>query len=123
MSEKENDPIAVALFIEQQKELNRIKDDVTKLIKEDLGLDHKMDMLMTEQRLLKERVEEGVSKTAYKTYEMVNQIFTQIKDMSAENKMRDHKIGQSEKQLDWIIRGFVIVMVSGMLLAVWKLKN
>lgn len=115
------------LYLKADEKIEKARGDIELLFKNGLNLDHKMDMLMTEQRLLKERVEEGVSKTAYKTYEMVNQIFGQIKDMAGENKIRDHKISYVEKTNEWIVRGFVIVIaasvVGAVILAILKWKT
>lgn len=115
------------LFLNADKKIEKAKADIELLFKNGLNLDHKMDVLMTEQRLLKERVEEGVSKTAYKTYEMVNQIFSQMKDMAGDNKIRDHRISHNEKIMEWVVRGFVIVIaasvVGGVILAILKWKT
>jgi len=110
------------LYLSADAKIERLKEEVSQLVKSDLGLGTKIDVVLTEQRLLKERFEEGVSKTAYKTYEMVNQIFSQLKDLAGENKMRDHKINKVENMVEWFYRGLIFVFVAGMLIGLWKFK-
>jgi len=50
---------AIDLFLRADVKIDQIKNDVSDLIKSDLGLGAKIDVVLTEQRLLKERFEEG----------------------------------------------------------------
>lgn len=99
-----------------------IKQEMNELVKSDMWLGTKIDAVLEAQRLLKERIEEGVSKTAYKTYESVNQILSQLKDIAAENKMRDHKISKTENMVEWFYRGLIFTFVAGLLIGLWKFK-
>jgi hypothetical protein len=115
--EKHND---VGLYIEADRKIEKIKADVSELIKSDLGLGHKMEIVLTEQRLLKERVEQGVAKTAYETLQRVNELFKSMEELGfslREQKLvintHQARIDSHAEDLRWIRRGiFGVVFLS-----------
>jgi hypothetical protein len=112
---------AVHLFLESKRDIDGIRKDVGELIKSDLGLGSKIDVVLTEQRLLKERFEEGVSRTVASTAGKVNELVALIttfknehEKLAAAVKTLDEKVLQpiSDDQ-KWIRRGlFAVVFLS-----------
>lgn len=121
MNETEKDLIpAVELFKVSDGKIENLKQDVAELIKTDLGLGHKMELVMSEQRLLKERVEEGVAKTAYKTLEQVIALSNQITEFQHAMTLQKmttqsltERVNSHGDDLRWIRRGiFGVVFVT-----------
>jgi len=115
-------PIESQLYIHADQKIEEVRKAAEQLMLADMNLSHKMDGVMTEQRLLKERVEEGISKTVFKTFEAVQHIQKRFEEVSGDNRMRDHKINRVENMVEWFYRGIVMVFVAGLLLAIWKFK-
>jgi hypothetical protein len=110
------------LYIHADKKIEEVRKAAEQLMLSDMNLSHKMDGVITEQRLLKERVEEGISKTVSKTFDAVMAIQKQFEVQSGDNRIRDHKISKVENMVEWFYRGLIMVFVVGLLLAVYKLK-
>lgn len=110
------------LYRHADEKIDRARKDIENLMLSDMNLSHKMDNVITQQQLLKERVEEGVSKTVFKTFEAVQGIQKQFESMAGQNAIRDHKIGRVENMVEWFYRGLIMVFVAGLLLAVYKFK-
>lgn len=112
---------AIDLFLRADQKIDAIKFEVSELVKSDLGLGSKIDVVLTEQRLLKERFEEGVSKTVAVTAGKVNELVALVTSFKNEHE----KLAAAVKTLDekvvapisddqkWIRRGlFAIVFLS-----------
>lgn len=78
------------LFIHADKKIEKTREDVSEVIRSILGQGQKLDQLS-------ERINEGISKTAYKTFEKVNEIGVAMNDMKHSNEKRDIKIDELEK--------------------------
>jgi len=120
MTEKTEAPIE--LYRHADKKIDEVKKELEQLMIQDLNLSHKMDIVVTEQKLLKERFEEGVSKTVFKTFEAVQLMSSKFETLSGENRIRDHKIQKVEALVEWIYRGLVFVFVAGLLLIFWRMN-
>lgn len=70
------------LFIHADKKIDKVKDDVSEAIRAILNQGQKLDQLS-------ERINEGVSKTAYKTFEKVNEISVNLTNLKHDNEKRD----------------------------------
>lgn len=110
------------LYVHADKKIEDVRKAAEQLMLADMNLSHKMDGVMTEQRLLKERVEEGISKTVFKTFEAVQNIQKRFEEAAGDNRIRDHKITRVENMVEWFYRGLIMVFVAGLLLAVYKFK-
>lgn len=110
------------LFVQADQKIEAVRAEVSEIVRKEFTLEAKMDTLLSEQRHLKERFEEGVSKTTHKIYEMVDHIYKEIEHISASNAIRDEKVRKVETYYEWIFRGLVISFVAGILIAVWKFK-
>jgi hypothetical protein len=115
-------PAGNELYIHADQKIEEVRKAAEQLMLADMNLSHKMDGVMTEQRLLKERVEEGISKTVFKTFEAVQDIQKRFEAQAGDNRIRDHKIGRVENMVEWFYRGLIMVFVAGLLLAIWKYK-
>ena len=94
MKEKNKDQI---LFLENKKDVDLVRKDVEILMRTDLNLSHKQDMLVQKMDHLTNRINDGVSKTAWKTHQDVQEIKTLLVEMKGENKLRDDRIGTNTK--------------------------
>ncbi len=123
------------LYLATDSKIEKLKSDVVELMKSDLGLGSKLDVVLTEQRLLKERFEEGVSKTVAVTASKVNELVALVTTFKNEHE----KLAGAVKTLDekvispiaddqkWIRRGlFAVVFLSvfaTVMSFLWKFKG
>lgn len=91
---------AIELFIHSEKRIDEIRNDVTELIKADLGLGQKMDKLSAKQDQMYERFNEGTSKTLHKTYEKVTEIATSLMDVQHHNEKQDMNIEHQDSKIE-----------------------
>lgn len=126
---------AIDLFLRSDQKIDEIKKEVADLIKSDLGLGSKIDVVLTEQRLLKERFEEGVSRTVAATAGKVNDLVALVTTFKNEHE----KLAAAVKTLDekvvapiaddqkWIRRGLFAVVFLSVFAAVmtflWNFKT
>lgn len=120
--EEQAKPNPTDLYLHADKKIEETRKAVEQLMLSDMNLAHKMDNVMTQQTLLKERVEEGVSKTVFKTFEAVKDIQESMMKIHGDNATRDHRIAKAEGMVEWIFRGFIVAMVLGAMLAIYKFK-
>lgn len=116
---------AIELHKIQSARVDKIREDVTELMKTDLGLKSDVRDLTTKVDRLTERLDEGVSKTAFKTLEKVNDLSTEFAkfatEMHNDNKIRDLKIKRSDELWTWFIRSVLFVALAGAIIAAWKM--
>lgn len=126
---------AIDLFLRSDQKIDQIKQEVSDLIKSDLGLGSKIDVVLTEQRLLKERFEEGVSRTVAATAGKVNDLVALVTTFKNEHE----KLAAAVRTLDekvvapiaddqkWIRRGLFAVVFLSVFAAVmtflWNFKS
>jgi ferritin-like metal-binding protein YciE len=103
------------LYIYTDEKIEKVKAEVSDVIKSILAQGQKIDQLT-------ERINEGVSKTAFKTWEKVNEISVSITELKTSNEVRDGKLHTVASQVEWIIRGIFIVVFAALVLSLWKLK-
>lgn len=103
------------LYIYTDEKIEKVKAEVSDVIKSILAQGQKIDQLT-------ERINEGVSKTAFKTWEKVNEISVSITELKTSNEVRDTKLSSVSSQVEWIIRGIFMVVFAALLLSLWKLK-
>ena len=82
MDNKEDE---VNLFIHADKKIEKVTAEVSEVIRSILNHGQKLDNLA-------ERINEGVSKTAYKTWEKVSEISVAMTELKHDNEKRDLKI-------------------------------
>lgn len=115
------------LFIHADAKIEKVRTEVSEVIQSILNQGQKLDQLA-------ERINEGVSKTAYKTYEKVNEISVSLTDMKHDNEKRDIKIGELRdnvksqgKNWDMFIRSVIYTVATTLLITVvimaWKSKG
>lgn len=112
---------AIDLFLRADTKIDEIKSEVSELIKSDLGLGSKIDVVLTEQRLLKERFEEGVSRTVASTAGKVNDLVALVTTFKNEHEKLVARFTTLEEKVvapiaddqKWIRRGlFAVVFLS-----------
>jgi len=84
-----NEGIVLKLDAERRREIDAVRKDVENLMREDMKLDHKADLMLNEQRLLKERIEEGISKTVWATSKKVDDILVAFGAVKTDNERQD----------------------------------
>ena len=102
------------LFIYTDEKIEKVKAEVSDVIKSILSQGQKIDQLT-------ERINEGVSKTAFKTWEKVNEISVALNEMKHDNGKRDVRIDGIQRLVEWFYRGLIFILASGIILAIWKL--
>lgn len=119
-----NEEVVLKLDAERRREIDAVKKDVENLIREDMKLDHKADLMLNEQRLLKERIEEGISKTVWATSKKVDEILMGFGAVKTENERQDlvvktlqenFKVIQDDFKIIYrsiFITGFVAVIIA-----------
>lgn len=105
---------SVSLYLEQKSDIDQIRKDVENLMRTDLNLSHKQDMMTQKLDTLVERINEGVSKTAWNTHKDVQEIKTLMIEMAGANALRDERIDANNKEIGrfktgWYWVGFVAV--------------
>lgn len=101
------------LFIHADHKIEKVREEVSEVIRSILNQGQKLDQLA-------ERINEGVSKTAYKTWEKVNEISVSINNLNHENEKRDIKIKELSEDVkiqrsNW--NTFVRVVIFGVAMA------
>lgn len=114
------DKSSVDLFLDQKKDIDSIRKDVESLIRTDLNLSHKQDLMVQKLDTLAERLNEGVSKTAWNTWNKVQEISASIIDMKNDNEKRDIKIDHHDFWLKWMFRGIFVVVFLYVILEVYS---
>ena len=126
---------SVALYLRLDEKVERTREAVSDLMKSDLGLSGKIDNILTEQRLLKERFEEGVSKTVAATATKVNELVALVTTFKNEHEKLASKFQTLDEKVitpiaddqKWIRRGlFAVVFLSVFATAMsflWKYKS
>lgn len=134
MKEGEGHDQAIELYLRADSKIDSINRDVSELIKSDMGLGAKIDVVLTEQRLLKERFEEGVSRTVASTAGKVNELVALITTFKNEHEklahtvktLADNVIGPVVDDQKWIRRGLIAVVFLSVFAAVmtflWNFK-
>lgn len=84
-----SEDIILKLDTERRREIDQVRKDVENLMREDMKLDHKADLMLNEQRLLKERIEEGISKTVWATSKKVDDILIAFGELKKEKESQD----------------------------------
>jgi len=83
----------VDLFLHADQKIEKVKEEVSEVIRSILSQGQKLDQLS-------ERINEGVSKTAYKTFEKVNEISVALNDMKHNNEKRDVEIHELKNNVE-----------------------
>ena len=92
-------PLEVGLFIEQKKDIDCIRKDVENLMRTDLNLSHKQDMMSQKLDTLVERINEGVSKTAWNTHKDVGEIKKLMIEMNGQQALMKQQVGINRDDL------------------------
>ena len=93
------DKTYVTLYLKQEANIEQIRKDVEILMRTDLNLSHKQDMLAQKMDAMRERLDEGVSKTAWKTHEDVQDIKTMITEINGHTALIDDRIKTNTSDL------------------------
>lgn len=118
MTDKKTEPESVSLYLRLDEKIEKTRADVSELIRSDLGLGSKIDVVLTEQRLLKERFEEGVSKTVAATALKVNELIALVTTFKNEhdklaltvNSVHGKRIDELADENRWVRRGILAVV-------------
>lgn len=87
-----NEGMVLKLDAERRREIDSVRKDVENLMREDMKLDHKVDLMLHEQRLLKERIEEGISKTVWATSKKVDELLMCVGAFKSDKDRLDERV-------------------------------
>ena len=102
------------LFIHSDSKIEKLREEFTEAVR-------RLDGLEKEQGRITERIDKGVSQTAFKAFELVNTLMAKVNEMAGTDQVTDNRLNTVERHNDWIIKGFVIVIAAGIILA-WLRK-
>lgn len=133
MSEEPKD-LNSAMHSQSRREISEIKKKAEERLQEFLLLAADVKQVGTKLDHLDKRLNEGVSKTAFKTYEKVNEITGLLSDMKHENEKRDLKIegleediGANEQSVKMTINWVMGISASALMavvgLAIWIIQS
>ncbi len=106
MNEEKPKDQSVELFLHADKKIEKIVSDVTELMKKDMGLDHKMDLVIQSQSQLKTGFDHS-RETGHKTWEAMQKVLTAVERLTLEKEAQDKKIENETKALDQKIDGAI----------------
>lgn len=104
MSDERIDP-SVELFMHNDKKIEKVVAEISDLIKKDLGLEHKMDMVIQAQTQLKEGFDHSRA-TGHKTWEAVQRMVTGIESLAGTVKILESRTLIAERLTDRVDRRF-----------------
>jgi len=102
---KEQKDHQINLYLDQKKDIDSIRKDVESLMRTDLNLSHKQDLMSQKLDTLTERINEGVSKTAWNTHKDVGEIKKMMIEMAGANALRDEKIESNQREVGRLKQG------------------
>ena len=100
-----SDKQAIDLFMHSDKKIEKVTADVSDLMKADMGLAHKMDMVLAAQGQLKEGF--GFSReTGHKTWEAVQKMVANVESLAGALKIQEGRLMTAEKLTDRVDKRF-----------------
>ncbi len=112
------------LFLHADRKIEKVVADVAELIRKDLGLDHKMDMVIQAQSSLKEGFDHSRT-TGHKTWEAVQKMTASVESLAGMIKIQEGRIETQEKltdrvdkRFDKVILGIFITVFCSVLLTI-----
>lgn len=96
---------SVELFLHADRKIDKVVSDVSALIKADMGLDHKMDMVIQAQAQLKEGFDHSRT-TGHKTWEAVQKMVGNIESLAGSVKILEGRTVTAEKLTDRVDKRF-----------------
>jgi hypothetical protein len=97
---KEKKPSEIGLYLEQKNDIDQIRKDVENLMRTDLNLSHKQDMMSQKLDTLVERINEGVSKTAWNTHKDVQEIKKILIEVNSKTALMEQRVESNFVDLD-----------------------
>lgn len=104
------------MHAESRREISEIKHRAEERLKEFLTLTSDVHQVSKDLKHLDERLNEGVSKTAFKTFEKVNEISVMMTNMNHEKEKLELKVDSHDEHIKWIYRGVILVIVASVFL-------
>ncbi len=96
---------SVELFLHADRKIEKVVADVSELVKKDMGLDHKMDMVIQSQTQLKEGFDHSRT-TGHKTWEAVQKMVANIESLAGSVKILEGRTVTAEKLTDRVDKRF-----------------
>lgn len=96
---------SIDLFLHADKKIEKVVADVSDLMKKDMGLDHKMDMVLQAQAQLKEGFDHSRT-TGHKTWEAVQKMTANIESLAGAVKILEGRTITAEKLTDRVDKRF-----------------
>lgn len=117
MNETEPSSSAVKLFLSQDEKNDALRGEIGELKESISEFSRRLEVLKSAQEHIKDRVEEGVSKTAFKAWEAVQEMRTvvanmdgRIRDGQTLSSSQEKRLDRIDKFNDKVIYGILIVV-------------
>lgn len=134
-----NEPISqqnqdLILKLDQARgiEVAAIRKDMETFLRGQLEIEHKIEIVATNQNGMKERMEQGISKTLFNLDKKVDQLLMEAGTKKAEDSARDKEIIAAKESAlkahdrsDFLVKGFAIAIFGGigMVALIWAIKT
>lgn len=118
-----NQDLILRLDAARGKEVEGIRASMETFLRGQLEIEHKMEIVSTNQNALKERIEQGMSKTLFNLDKKFDALLIEWGAKKAEDVQRDKEIKTSteastaaHKRIDGILQGFGVATIAGIVL-------
>lgn len=116
---------------DNRKEIDRVKENFEEFYREEIkfqaDMKNRMDLVTKGQDHLKERFEQGTAKTLSELKRSFDEFRVEWGSKKKEDEVRDLKIKDVDKKsdkahdkYDWLIRGFILVVLVAIVLGMMK---
>ena len=116
-----DDNIAIKLDSDRRREIENVKRDFEEFYRQEIQFQAEMksDMAVVkeQQKGLKERFEEGVSKRLAMLDGKFDKFLIEFGQKQEQDKSRDTQIKETRDNLNWLIRSLIISVAGGLILA------
>lgn len=122
------------MHAETRREISDVKRNAEETLRDFLTLKTEVHLISTNLHNLDERLNQGVSKTAFKTYEKVNEIAVILKEHDHKNKEQDTRMDvidgkilenreNSSTIIKWVLAMSSSILLSVLGLAIWVIQR
>lgn len=120
---QQNQDLILKLDAARASEIGNIRTNMETFLRGQLELEHKMEIVAANQNGMKERMEQGLSKTLFNLDKKFDALLIEWGTKKAEDVQRDKEIksnGETTKlahgRIDKILNGFAVAVISGIVL-------
>lgn len=129
---QQNQDLILKLDAARAAEITGIRSTMETFLRGQLELEHKMEIVATNQNGMKERMEQGLSKTLFNLDKKFDALLIEWGTKKAEDVQRDKEITSAtesaknaHRRADLILNGFAVAVFGSMILAglIWSISK